>query len=133
MTKTANDICEKALRDLGVLAEGEEMSAAAYQDALAHLNSLFEELTGATNGEAFPFTWALSATPEWAFIPLSQMLSVELAPSYGRPVPRNQWFWGMQRLRRHAFPDDRGARADLDEDGTVTTDEQYWSDRGAFF
>lgn len=130
MTKTANDICKKALLDLGVLAEGEAMPAAMYQDALQTLESLFSELT---DKEEFPFTWALSVTPDWAFIPLAQMLSVELAPSYGRPVPRNQWFWGMQRLRRHAFPDDRGLRADLDEDGTVDTDEQFWSDRGAFF
>ena len=64
---------------------------------------------------------------------VAQMLSVELGPSYGRVAPRTQWFWGLTRLRRHAFPDDRTARADLDEDGTVDEGEQLASDRAVFF
>ena len=109
MAKTARDICDRALRDLGVVASGSDMTAEEFADAETALNALYAELT---EREGFDLGFTLANTPEWAFVPLAQALAAEMAPQFTLPPPTYRGVWGIPRLRRHVFPDDRTPVAD---------------------
>jgi len=128
MPKTRSDVISAALRRIGVLAADEAAEADAEAYAGEALDALFAEVKQV---HAMPFTWTLEETPDAAFLPMAYLLATEIAPHYERPSePRSR---AMGRLRAYAFPDDRDLRADYDEDGTVSVDEQDAYDRAAYY
>lgn len=129
-TMAAREIVELTLRRLRVLSAGETASGDDYRDAEIMLAAMFSELV---DKEGWPITFALDAVPEWAQLPLAQMLAFEIAPEYGIAVPRTQWWEGRTRIRRHLFPSDLPLRGDIDEDGTVSESEADLADRSVFF
>lgn len=116
---TANEVAELALRQLGVIAAGEAMSADAARDTVTAFNRLLAEL----DREGYPLGFTADTVPEWAQMPLAQMLMFEVSLEYGLTPVRQQWWEARARLRRHVFPDDRPAFDDFDEDGTIEDGE----------
>lgn len=128
MAKTRLDVIQMALRRLGVIAA--DQAATADQEAFAGdtLDALFEEIKGT---QGVTITWALSATPDAAFLPLSYLLAAEIAPHYMvQAEPRSR---AMGRLRAALISDDREDRRDLDDDGTVTDAEIAADQRAQFY
>jgi hypothetical protein len=128
MTKTRLEVVAQAHREIGVLSSDEVPTADQIGYAGDVLDSLFEELKEV---HGMPFTWALDATPDAAFIPLSLCLAADIQRHYEMNKVRRSRAIG--RLRAYAFPDDRGDLADYDQDGTVSDDERAAFDRGAFY
>lgn len=128
MTKTRADIIAMAHRSIGVLSVDSVPSAD--QDAYAGdvLDALFDELK-AVHG--FTFTWALDATPDEAFLPLSLTLASDIAGHYD--VPFQSRSRGIARLRAWALPDDRTDRRDTDSDGTISTAEKQAGLEAAYY
>lgn len=128
MPKTRQDVISKALRQLGVLGQGEVASAEDYAQANETLDALFAE-TNAAQGFFWP--WTLDTVSDAAFLPLSYLLASEIAPGYELPGPSRSA--AIARLRALQFPDDRPLRGDYDDNGTVTQAEQDAADRAAYY
>ena len=128
MTKTTLDVVKMACRRIKILSVDEVPSADQYEFASEVLASLFAEVKEV---HGMPFTWTTDTTPDAAFLPLSYLLAVEIAPHYGMPTePRSR---AMGRLRAYAFPDDRTDSRDLDDDGTVSTEEAAAAERALYY
>jgi hypothetical protein len=129
MAKTRLDVIHQALRHLGVLASDTDASAddAAYTGGA--LDTLFAEIQ---NTQGITVTWALDATPDTAFLPLSRLLAVEVADHFEVP-PKESFARAMGRLRAALIPDDRDDRRDLDDDGTITEAEIAADKRAQFY
>lgn len=126
---TKRNVISQALSELSVKQIGQEAEAEYYSDAVPVLDGLFAEL----GRQGFGFTWGLDETPEWALIPLAQLLARDLAGRYNVPYPQDRWFKAMPRLRAHAFPDDRADWRDTDKDGTVSDDEASAAKRALYY
>lgn len=129
MTKSRLDCIEMAHRRLGVLATDDTATADQERFAGAVLDALFEEVKAM---QGLGFTWTTSTVPDAAFLPLSYLLAVEIAPHYEIP-PRDNRAALIARLRTYGFPDDREDSKDLDDDGTVTDEEADAAARGQFY
>ncbi len=128
MSKTRLDCIAMAHRRIGVLSADEAPSADMESYAGDTLDALFDELKEV---EKMSITWALSAVPSQAFLPLSYLLAVEIAPHYQvASEPRAR---AMHRMRAYAFPNDVEDSRDLDDDGTVSTDEVEEGKKALFF
>lgn len=107
MPKTTRDVVTRALQKIGVASTRIPVQAADFEIGKAVYEGIISELY---TKEGFTDLDDADAVPDWAFLGLSEMLAEQLAPDYGRPPPNRGWFWGMKRLRRHQFPDDRGSQ-----------------------
>lgn len=99
--KTRADVINRAMRRLGVKAEDEALTA----DQLANVGEAYDALieeVGAAVG--IPLTNA--PVPEAAFIPLANLLAVEVAADYGIPAPSRGTAYA--RVLSALRPDDRG-------------------------
>ena len=105
MPKTKLEVVTAAARRAGVAAVDVPLDAQDYAVCGEIYDGLMVELY---EKEDFLELSDPNAVPDWAFNPVSEMLSVKVAAMYGRPNPQNAWFQGMKALRRHHFPDDRG-------------------------
>lgn len=88
MSTTANDIVKGALREINVLASGEDPTASEAQDALTKLNEMIAgwEMEGISIGDP---QWALSTTvalPVNHIAAIKYGLAARLAPEYGVTV-----------------------------------------------
>lgn len=104
MTKTSLDVITAAYRRLGVAAEDTPISGEQRDIGFETLSALVDELSESEG------VWGLNnieAIPARFFLPLSQMLAVELGPNYAADGRSATWWQGFRRLRRVAFPDDR--------------------------
>ena len=128
MTKTSLDITARALQLLGVVSVEERAVAEDEKYARDALVDLFAEVK-ATQG--FTWTWTIEQTPDGYFLPMSKLLASEIAPHWSKTGPSRSAAIGI--LRAMSFPDDREDRADIDSDGTVSTDETAADKRGAFY
>lgn len=128
MSKTKLEVVTMALRRIRVLAGGEDANGDDFGDVGDTLDALFEELKD-VHGMAF--TWDLGAVPDNAFLPLSYLLAVEVAPMFNRPTETRNT--AMMRLNAVAFPNDVDDRRDTDDDGTVSTDEATAGLAAAYF
>ena len=129
MAKTRLDVIHQALRHLGILASDTDASAddAAYTGST--LDTLFAEIQ---NTQGITITWALDATPDNAFLPLSRLLAVEVADHFEVPA-KESFARAMGRLRAALISDDRDNRADFDDDGTVDAAEKEADLRAQYF
>jgi hypothetical protein len=85
---TGNDLIKGALKEIGVLAAGEDPSSEEGQDALTILNEMIAgwEMEGIAIGAS---TWTLATTiplPANHIGAIRYNLAVRLAPSYGSQV-----------------------------------------------
>lgn len=129
MTKTAADICTLALQKLNVTAVGEAPAGEDMSLALSSLNAFFARFN-LTDGAAI--AWELSATPDEAFLPLSDVLAAILAPVYMRPAPMPM-SRAVGYLREYAFPNDITDSRDTDEDGSISDAEAAAGRRAAYY
>lgn len=124
---TRLDVVTRALRRIGVAAEDEAPTADQIANAGAVLDSLFAELQGEAT-----ITWTLETTPAVSFVPLANLLAVEMAPEYGQPAPEGRpraW----RRLMATIRSDEREDVRDLDEDGLISDDEADAGARAAYY
>jgi hypothetical protein len=77
--------------------------------------------------------WDVDTVPDGLFLPMAHAVAVEVNVDYPVRPPFDTRSRALMRLRAALFPDDRAARADLDDDGTVTADEAAADARGAFY
>lgn len=85
-TWTKNDLAENIVSFLGVKAQGQSVSAADNALVGSHIESVVDGLrpTGAVYFE-------LATIPEWAWIPLTEMVAVKVGPHFGRPQSVGLW------------------------------------------
>lgn len=129
MSKTRLDVIQQALRHLGVIASDTAASADDESYAGTTLDTLFTEIQ---NTQGITITWALSATPDNAFLPLSRLLAVEVADHF-EVSPKETFARAMGRLRAALITDDRADRRDIDEDGTISTGEIEADARAVYY
>lgn len=101
MTKTANDVSDRALELLTLKPVGQEADAADASIARDSYTSLLAELSDI---EGMAFEWTADETPEWAFMPLAQMLAARIAPIYAMQIDGSA---ARRRLYALVFRDDR--------------------------
>ena len=128
MTKTKTDIIIKAHRDLGLVSVHDVPDGNATVYAEEQIDTLFEEIKDV---HGFTFTWTLDATPEEYFTPLAMLLAAHLAPHYQVPGPSRSR--AIMRMRALAFTDDRDDPRDLDDSGTIDSDEEDAGRRMRFY
>lgn len=119
MPKTRADVIQMALRRLAVVASDTPSSADDAAFTGDTLDALFQEIQ---NTQGITITWALDATPDNTFLPLSYLLATEIAPHFSVSAPESR-ARAMGRLRAALIPDDRDDRRDLDDDGIITEAE----------
>ena len=102
--KTRFDVIEQAFRRLGMKAEDQALSGDEEAFGGATYDALMEEI-----GEHSYVTWDNDAIPERVFIPLANLLAVEMGQAYQIPVePRAIPY---RRLKSVMRVDDREDRA----------------------
>ena len=98
--KTRFDVIEQAFRRLGMKAEDQALSGDEKAFGGATFDALIEEI-----GEHSYLTWDNDVIPEHVFIPLANLLAVEMGQAYQIPVePRTIPY---RRLKAVLRMDDR--------------------------
>lgn len=98
---TRLDVINRAMRRIGVKAEDETLTA----DQIASVGEVYDALIEELNTElTLPFTGDI--VPKRAFIPLANLLAVEVGPDYGIP-PFTTRGTAYGRLLAVLRPDDR--------------------------
>lgn len=117
---TRQEVITRALRRLGVVAEDENPGPDANAQAGAVLDSIFAEV-----GQSVTVTWTLATVPDYALVPLANLLAAELAGEYptseARMLAPRSVAW--MRLMGLVRADNRTDPRDIDESGTVDDDE----------
>ncbi len=124
---TKAEVIVLALRRIGVVGEGEPANGDQMAAGEAVLDSLFAEIE-----TEFAISWELTAVPAAAFVPLANLLSVEMAPHYARPAPQTRasaWRRFMATVRSDNRPDFR----DLDDSGTISDEEEAAGLRAQYY
>lgn len=101
MTKTAAEVADRALEVIGVKPVGQ---SAAAEDATVARETYTALLSELSERDGMAFEWAEDETPEWAFMPLAELVAARIGPIYG--VQRDG-LAPLRVLRRHVFQDDR--------------------------
>lgn len=126
---TRLDVIHRALRRLGIISKDESADASDAEDVGEVLDALFDELQ---NVHEMVFTWDLTTVPLAAFIPLANLLAVEIAVDYDI-APRETKLEAMARMRAYAFPSDFVDNRDLDEDGVISDEEAQSAREAAYY
>ena len=102
--KTRREVIDYAMRKIGVLAEDEALTASQ----LTQAEEVLEALYGEIEAEAAP-GWTIDTVPQSAFIPLGNLLAVDLAPAFNRPPVASRgmaWVRALAQIRPYvADPD----------------------------
>lgn len=85
-TMSSAELAEQVLSFLGVKAQGQNPSADDLDLVTKTLDSVVDGLRPTAT-----VTFALTAIPEWAQIPLKEMVAHKVAPHFGRQQNLNQW------------------------------------------
>ena len=101
MTKTYNEVIERAHRRIRVLASDEPLSAEMRATGIELLEALSDEVALHTS-----VYWYDDYVPKEVFLPLSYLLAVELAPEYNRAAPESRPR-ALMRLMEVTRRDDR--------------------------
>lgn len=100
-TRTALELATNVLLDWGIIPSDDTASAADVALIIRRYQNILEEF--AEDGLAY---WDYNAIPTVIFEPLTQIMALVVARSFGKPVPAADMEAGMQifkrRLRRHA-------------------------------
>ena len=129
MAKTRSDCVAMAHRRLGLLSVSRNVTADQIAFGGVVLDAVFEEVKEL---QGLAFAWTTDTVPDAVFLPLSYLLSVEIAPHY-EVAPRDNRAQLIGRLRTYGFPDDRDDRRDLDDDGTITDAEIATDARAVYY
>lgn len=98
--KTSLDVIDQAYRRLGIKAEDEQLTADQRAYAGTTMDGLHAELS-----TILPLPWWPDMIPDAVFLPLANLLAVELAPAYEIATePRGRAFARLMAVLR---PDDR--------------------------
>ena len=108
MTKTANDICRMALREIQVLGIGQDMAPDDFAHANEKLDMLYAELTEPPR--LLPIVWTTAAVPDAVAQSLSQTLAEDIGRPYNKPFQKLKREEAMNRLLTAVSPDDRTDR-----------------------
>jgi len=81
MTKTRNDLAQRALQRLGVVGAGQAASAEDMAIALAQIDPLYAELVSRDVMAGVD----MDAIPDEYYLPLADRLAAELGPDFGIP------------------------------------------------
>lgn len=98
--KTRLDVINRAMRRLGVKAEDENLTA----DQITSVGEVFDALIAELNNEV-PLNFTSASVPDRVFIPLANLLAVEVAPDYG--IPASSRGAAFARVLAVLRPDDR--------------------------
>lgn len=82
MAKTKREVVTEALRHIGVVSGSEEPTAADYDAAAGHYDSIFDKL-GEVHEVALSFT--SNAVDDWAFLPLARMVAGSVCVQFSKP------------------------------------------------
>lgn len=107
--KTRLDVINRAFRQIGVKSEDEALTADQIANGGEVLDALFAEVSKRaldTHGQGLGFN--LSAVPDEAFLPLANLLAVDLAGDYS-VAPKMTRGTAMLQFFSVEFPDDRAA------------------------
>lgn len=129
MTKTRDEIIEAAFRRIGVKATDVALTADEEAYGADILEGLFEELQ---TSQDLTIAWTLDTTPDGIFPAMANYLAVEIAPSYS-VAPIESRARAIQRIRAYLLTDDREDFRDLDDDGTISEEEEAAGDRSAYY
>ena len=128
MPKTSQDVCTRALREIGVCGVEDDPTAADKAIALEAMQGGLDELT---DQHGITVTWTVETVPDALFLPFASFVAAEIAPIYRLPGPNRAKAIG--RMRASLLPDDRDDPRDYDNDGTVTDDEKAMFKRAAYY
>lgn len=99
--KTRLDVINRAMRRIGVKAEDENLTA----DQITSVGEVFDALIEELNTEV-SLTFTSESVPDEVFIPLANLLAIEVAPDYGvSPMTTRGTAFG--RVLAVLRPDDR--------------------------
>ena len=118
MTKTSNEVCTRALRDLGVVAIAESPEAEELADAKLILQGVLDDFE-AVNGRTIAST--IDTIPDSLYLSVAMAVAAMAAASYSIAGP--SYKTALWRIRTTLLADDREDRADTNSDGTVSAEE----------
>lgn len=132
MAKTADQVCTRALRKLGVTGIPLEPDSYDMAEAKRAFQGILDELRGVHGGLT---TWTATDTPDQVFLPLADLVANEIAPAYGpqkmaMAPPRSR---ALGRVRAYLHPNDIADERDADEDGTISEAEEAAGKRAAYY
>lgn len=99
--KTRLDVINRAMRRIGVKAEDETLTA----DQIASVGEAYDALI-AELGTELTLSFTGASVPEKVFLPLANLLAVEIGPDYGVP-PLTTRGTAYGRVLAALRPDDR--------------------------
>lgn len=124
---TESDIIDLAFRRIQVGGVGESITGHDYAYAASLLASLFAE----TEREV-DVAWTLTTVPEVSKVALANLLAVELAPTYSRPLPEAKSV-ALTRYLGTVRADNRDDYRDLDDDDTISESEEIIGDEAKYY
>lgn len=129
MTKTSRDIAERALQELSVIANDEVGEAEDYAYATDTLTACLAELSGS---QGVTYTWDENTIPDTIFVHLARWVAADMASYYmvQPPVPRSR---AVMAVRAALVPDDREDPRDIDDNGTISTEEVDAGRRATYY
>lgn len=104
MTKTKRETVTEALRHIGVVAGSETPDADDYAAAAGHYDSILAALDD-LHEVAVSFT--ADAVPDWAYLPLAQMVAGSICTQFERPQYRGEYQNGLRAFRSYASNESR--------------------------
>lgn len=124
---TRLDIITLALRDIGVVARDEAASADDVSFVGSVLDSVFAEIEN-----EFDVTWTIETVPTVSAWALARLLGVDIAPSFDM-APRETRARAWRRFFSTVRSDNRADFRDLDDSGTISTEEADAGLRAAYY
>lgn len=124
---TRDEVSTRALRKIGVVAEDLDATAAQLTHVGEQLDSLFADISSKV-----ALAWDLATVPSAAFVPLSNLLAVEIAGEYTRPAPMT-YARAFARLMSIIRENDMEDRRDDDEDGVISEAEEGRGNRALYY
>lgn len=124
---TRLDIITLALRDIGVVARDEAASADDVSFVGGVLDSVFAEIEN-----EFDVSWTIETVPTVSAWALARLLSVDIAPAFDM-APRETRARAWRRFFATVRSDNRADFRDLDDSGTISSEEADAGLRAAYY
>lgn len=133
MTKTSSDVYTQALRHIGVEPVQTGETPAEYAEhARTALDGLLAELLAAHDST---ITWTVETVPDNLFLPVSRVVAYDIASAFGPAAMQRAGIRSrhIMAIRQVLHTNDITDSRDLDEDGTISTDEVEAGQRAEFY
>lgn len=129
MSKTYDEVAARALEHIGVLSLGENATDEEAAYAVDTLEGLVSEIRE-THG--IDVTGGAALVQDVYYLTMAKLLGIEISPRFTVPQVDARHTL-IARIRAIGYPDDRRDRRDIDENGTITSDESEAAARAAFY